>query len=68
MDKADVKSIVKDEINKFVDDSLDNEIKKVLSKSNSRTRDELINTIRNAFDSVYRTLWQKKDFWQQGIK
>ena len=68
MDNDNVKEIVKSEIKKFVDDSLDKEVKKILRSSNSQTRDELINTIRNAFDSVYKVLWQKKDFWKTDIK
>ena len=68
MDKVDVKGIVNDEIKKFVSDSLDKEIRRILHSTSSTTRDELISTIKNAFDSVYRMLWQKKDFWQGGIK
>jgi len=68
MDKNDVKGIINDEIKKFVSDSLDTEIKKILHNKSSASRDELTSIIRNAFDSVYRTLWQKKDFWQANIK
>ena len=68
MDKDDVKEIVKSEIKKFVDDSLDKEVKKILRNSNSQTRSELVDAIRNAFDSVYKVLWQKKDFWKTDIK
>jgi hypothetical protein len=68
MNSDDVKEIVKSEIKKFVEDSLDKEIRKVLHNSNSQTREEMINTIRNAFDSVYKTLWQKKDFWKTDIR
>ena len=68
MNKDDVKEIVKSEIKKFVDDSLDKEVKKILRNSNSQTRSELIDAIRNAFDSVYKVLWQKKDFWKTDIK
>lgn len=68
MNKDDVKEIVKSEIKKFVDDSLDKEVKKILRNSNSQTRSELVDAIRNAFDSVYKVLWQKKDFWKTDIK
>jgi len=68
MNANDVKGIVKDEINKFVDDSLDKEMKKVLRNSNSQSRDELINTIKNAMEAVYKVLWQKRDFWKTDIK
>lgn len=67
MDNVDVKSIVKDELNKFVTDSLDKEIKKILSKK-SQSRDELISTIKNSLEAVYKVLWQKRDFWKTDIK
>jgi len=68
MDNNEIKKIVKDEINKFVNDALDKEMKKVLAKSNSQTRNELISTIKNAMESVYKVLWQKKEFWKSDIK
>jgi hypothetical protein len=68
MNNLDVKEIVNAEIKKFVDDSLDKEIKKVIKNSNSQSRQELINTIKDSFDAVYKVLWQKKDFWKTDIK
>ena len=68
MNKQEVKGIVNDEINKFVSDSLDKEVKKILSKSNSLTRTETISIIKNAMEAVYKVLWQKRDFWKTDIK
>ena len=68
MDKQDVKAIVNDEIKKFHNDSLDNEIKKIMSKSNSRTRAEMITIIKDALEAVYKVLWQKRDFWKTDIR
>ena len=68
MNVNDVKGIINDEIKKFVDDSLDKEMKKVLRNSNSQSRDELINTTKNAMEAVYKVLWQKRDFWKTDIK
>ncbi len=68
MDRNEVKEIVNSEIKKFVDDSLDKEVKKILRSSNSQSRDELITTIKNAMESVYKLLWQKKEFWKSDIK
>lgn len=68
MNKQEVKGIVNDEINKFVSDSLDKEVKKVLHKSNSMTRTETISIIKNAMEAVYKVLWQKRDFWKTDIK
>lgn len=68
MDRSEVKDIVKDEINKFYGDSLDREIKKIMSKSNSQTRGEMVSIIKNAIEAVYKVLWQKRDFWKTDIK
>jgi len=68
MNNEDVKRVVNDEITKFVNDNLDKEIKKVMAKSNSMTRSEMISTIKNAIESVYKVLWQKRDFWKTDIK
>jgi hypothetical protein len=68
MEKIDVKAVVNDEIKKFITDSLDKEIKKILHSTNSATRDELIQTIKNAMEAVYKVLWQKRDFWKSDIK
>ena len=68
MDKTEVKAIVNDEIKKFVGDSIDKEISKIVRNKNSATRDELIQTIKNAMDSLVKVLWQKKEFWKTDIK
>lgn len=68
MDRQEVKEIVNDEIGKFVNDSLDKEIKKVMAKSNTQTRGEMVNIIKNSLEAVYKMLWQKRDFWKTDIK
>jgi transketolase N-terminal domain/subunit len=68
MDKTDVKAIVNDEIKKFVTDGLDKEMKRILRSPNSATRDELILTIKNSIEAVYKVLWQKREFWKSDIK
>lgn len=68
MDKVEVKAIVNDEIKKFIGDSLDKEIKKILRNGNTASRDEIANIVKDAFDTVFRTLWVKKDFWRNNIK
>ena len=68
MDKNQLKVIINDEIKKFIKDELDKEIKKVLQKSNSMTRGEMISTIKDSLESVYKLLWQKRDFWKADIK
>lgn len=68
MKEEEIKKIVNDEIKKFVNNSLDKEIKKTLHNSNSQSREELITTIKNAMEAVYKMLWVKKDFWKTDIK
>jgi hypothetical protein len=68
MDNTDVKKIVNDEIKKFVDDSLDTEIKKILHSTNTKSREEIANIIKAAMESVYKMLWIKRDFWKTDIK
>jgi hypothetical protein len=68
MDNTDVKAVVNSEIKKFVNDNLDKEIKRILRNGNSASRDELISTIKNAMEAVYKVLWQKREFWKSDIK
>jgi hypothetical protein len=68
MDSNDVKKIVNDEIKKFVSDTLDKEIKKILHNTNSASRDEVISAIKNGMEGVFKVLWQKKDFWKSDIR
>ena len=68
MDKQEVKGIVNDEIKKFVIDTLDKEMKKIMHSNNSATRDELIKTIKDSIEAVFKVLWMKKDFWKSDIK
>ena len=68
MNNTDVKEIVNNEIKKFVNDMLDKEMKKILQNKNSASRGELVDMVRGAFDSVYQTLWFKKDFWKTNIR
>ena len=68
MNKEEIKKIVNDEIGKFINDSLDKEMKKILHASNSGTRRELIDTIKDSMEAVYKMLWMKRDFWKTDIK
>jgi len=68
MDKNDIEKIVNDEIRKFVSDMLDKEMKRILRNSNSQSREEMISTIKNAMEAVYKVLWQKREFWKTDIK
>ncbi len=68
MEKAEIKQIVADEIKKFLTDSLDKEVKKLLHANGSASRDELIKTIANSFEIVYKNLWLKRGYWTTDLK
>lgn len=63
-----IKKIIKSEIESYFRDSLDNDIKKIIKKPNSETREEIIDIIKNSLEAVYKVLWQKRDFWKTDIK
>lgn len=67
-ERSDIVDIVKSEIKKFYDDSLDKEMKKVLASSNSQTRKEMVNTIKNGLEAAFKVFWVKRDFWKTDIK
>ena len=68
MNKEEIQKIVKTEIKNFISNELDNEVNKVLKSSNTKTRNELIKTIKDSMEAVYKVLWQKRDFWKSDIK
>jgi len=67
MEEKQIKKLINDEIKNFIIDNLDREVAKILH-DNSKTRKEMIDSVGDAFDSVFRTLWQKKGFWSTSIK
>lgn len=68
MTEADVKKIIKSEFGNLMKDQLDKEMKLVLQKSNSASRAELIKTIKDSMEAVYKVLWMKREFWKSDIK
>jgi hypothetical protein len=68
MNGDEIKKIINSEISKFINDSLDKEVKKIMVKSNSQTRSEMIDTIKNSLEAVYKMLWVKRDFWKTDIR
>jgi hypothetical protein len=68
MTESEVVKLINVEIKKYFNDKLDSEIAKNLKSRNSRSRDELIITIKDSMESVFKVLWQKKDFWKTDIK
>lgn len=67
MTEKEIKSLINTEIKNFMMDNLDKNIAKIMH-DNTKTRSEMATSIGDAFDSVFRTLWQKKNFWSGSIK
>ena len=68
INRNDIVDVVKSEINKFVADSMDKEMKKHLHKSDSQSRKETINAIKNGLEAAFKVFWIKRDFWKTDIK
>lgn len=66
--ESDVKKIVNDEITKYVSSSIDKEVRDLLRKKNSQSREELLNILKQSLESVFKQLWVKRDFWKTDIK
>lgn len=68
MNKTEITALIKQEIKKYISDSLDDEVKKIIAKRGSKSRDEVTKAISDGMEGVYKTLWQKRDFWKTSIK
>lgn len=68
MDKVEVEKIIRDEIKIFVKDMLDKEIARILRERNSKTRQEIVAMMKDGLEAVFKTLWQKRDFWKTDIR
>ena len=67
-DKREVIDIINSEIKKYFNDNLDTEMDKLISSNTSKSRKEITKTIKDSMESVYKMLWQKRDFWKKDIK
>lgn len=68
MTKKEVQDIVAREIEKFYKDSFDDKMKDVLKKSNSKSREEIVETIKDALEAAFKMFWYKRNFWKSDIK
>lgn len=66
--KTEVKSIVADEIKKFISDKLDNEIEKIITKSTSKARKAHNQLTKDALSKLAEFLWIRRNIWQKDIK
>lgn len=67
-DKREIESVVNSEIKKFISDHLDKEMEKLVASSNSKTRKEMVELIKDSMEAVYKLLWQKRSFWKGDIR
>lgn len=68
MNKTDIEKIVKREITDFITNKLDDEIGRIVKQKNSKGRKETLELVKDAMESVYKVLWQKRNFWKSDIK
>lgn len=66
--KEDIKNIVQDEIQKFFKSSLDDEVKKIISKSNGASRKEMLGIVKHGLAKFAEFMFVRKGIWQGDIK
>ncbi len=66
--KTEVKNIVKDEINKHLNDVFMKSLVKELKSKSSPINKEIIEIIRNAMVSVHKFMWMRRGTWLNDIK
>ena len=67
MNKEEIKNIVRDEIERYIKNDLDKDIKKIIS-TKTQSHGVIIDIIKDSLEAVYKTFWQKRDFWKNVIK
>lgn len=67
-ERSDIVDIVKSEIKKFVEDSMEKEMGKVLKNTNSQARKEIVILMKNGLEAAFKVFWIKRDFWKTDIK
>jgi len=66
--KADVKSIVKSELN---GNDLKNKVVDIINKEvkgNKHLEDKVVDITKNVLTQLYKQLWVKRNFWKSGLK
>lgn len=66
--RKEIIEVINSELKKFAKDSLDAEMKKILQRSSSQSRKELVDSIKNALEAAFKILWIKRDFWKTDIR
>lgn len=66
--KEEIKKIISDEIKQFIKNELDVELKKLMSKSNSESRKEMTNVVKDGLAKFAEFMFIRKGIWQNDIK
>jgi hypothetical protein len=66
--KEELKKIINDEIKSFVKSELDNELKKIMSKTSSDSRKEMTNVVKDGLAKFAEFMFVRKGIWQNDIK
>ena len=66
--KEELKKIVNTEIKSFVRNELDAELKKIMAKTNSDSRKEMTNVVKDGLAKFAEFMFIRKGIWQNDIK
>lgn len=66
--KEEITKIVNDEIKNFIKKELDTELKNIISKSNSNSRKEMTNVVKDGLAKFAEFMFVRKGVWQSDIK
>jgi histone H3/H4 len=66
--KREVERIVKDEIKKFVNSELDDEISKLLKQISSKSRKTNAEMVKDGISKLAEFLWIRRNVWKDDIK
>ena len=68
LSKSDVNKIVKDELDKFINNEFEKVFKRYMRNNNSSVRNEVIELIKSSITSVYKFMWLRRDVWKGDIR
>lgn len=66
--KEEITKMINDEMKSFIKSELENEVKKLIAKSNGNVRNEINDMVKNGLSKLAEFLWVRKGVWQSDIK
>ena len=66
--KEEITKMINDEMKSFIKSELENEVKKLIAKSNGNVRNEINDMVKNGLSKLAEFLWIRKGVWQSDIK